>query len=149
LGCCRGEGSYSCDWQQLILKTVPPYLPFELSVAVASAIERHGPFAERLFLVLGMRLARGLEFPHKIGRIESQAVCHLEQIMQPEIALAALDLPKERPVNPAAFRHVFLAQAQLIAPGPDPIAQGRGSCGDRSGHSPNSTRLNRLRPEPI
>lgn len=55
------------------------------------------------------------ESSDELGRIDVETGGHLEQVVQVEVASAALDLPKEGPVDPAFVREGLLAEAESFA----------------------------------
>ncbi|HEV7944022.1 MAG TPA: hypothetical protein VGP17_14630 [Solirubrobacteraceae bacterium] len=63
------------------------------------------------WLLLGFALW-GLKSLHQLARVDIEALGDLEQVMQVEIAATALNLTEERPMDIAAGRQCFLAQAQ-------------------------------------
>lgn len=77
---------------------------------------------------------------HQFARIDAQASRQLEQIVEVEVASAALDLTKESSVNTAASRQGFLTEAQGFAASTDAFAKNAGGRGDWLWHS---------RPNPI
>jgi hypothetical protein len=70
---------------------------------------------------------------HELAGIDAESVGDLEQVVQVEVAPAALDLAQEGPVDTAPCGQGFLAESQGFAVRTDALAEGL-SCrreGDR------------------
>lgn len=61
---------------------------------------------------------------YQLGRVDTQAGCQLEDVVQGQVATAALHLTDERPVQAAVVSQLFLALPQLMAAGPDALTKG-------------------------
>jgi hypothetical protein len=68
--------------------------------------------------------------------VNTQPGCHLEQVVQAQVAPASLDLSEEGPMDPGLMGQGFLAEAQGFATGADAFTEDAGGWGEWFCHSP-------------
>jgi hypothetical protein len=78
----------------------------------------------------------GLEALDEIGGVDVEALGDLEEVVEREVALAALDLAEERPVEIAARRGPFEGEAKFGAAGADSLTEDFGGLRAGLGHHP-------------
>src|SRR3984885_252726 len=71
---------------------------------------------------------------HELGRVDSQAPGDLQQVVQAEVAPAALDLPEERPMDGAPVGQRLLTEPEAFAPLAHAAAEQARGIGERLGH---------------
>jgi hypothetical protein len=71
-------------------------------------------------------LPRCLQPLHQLPRIDLESLGQLENVVQGDVALTALDLADEGPVQTAGVSQCFLALTQLVPTSPDTLTKGSG-----------------------
>jgi len=77
---------------------------------------------------------RRFETLHELGGVNVEAGGDLQEVVEAEVALAALDLADEGPVQVGAVGEGFLAYAEAAPVALDALAEGAGGWGDGLGH---------------
>ena len=67
--------------------------------------------------------SRRLQSFDELAGVDVEAGCELQQVVEVEVALAALDLAEEGPVDAAFGGEGFLAESERVAVSPDAFAE--------------------------
>lgn len=84
---------------------------------------------------------------HQLAGIDAETASQLEQVVQIEVALTALDLAQERPMDADLMGHRLLTKPKGMASVADSLAEDLGGWGEWLCHATKPIRLDYLCPE--